>query len=84
MSNENETKNALTEADINAAIKAALMQEFKQNVGFKHVTLDDALNYITFTVVQRVKQRLRSKEERDNYNMLKQKHPELFKKLQNK
>jgi len=84
MSNENSFSKSLSESDINAAIKQALKDEFGQDVGFKTVTTEDALNYITFTVVQRVKQRLRSKTERDQYNELKQKHPELFKKLQNK
>jgi len=77
-------KDTVSVAEINSAIKIALRKEFNVDVGFKNVSIDDALNYITQTVVQRVKQRLNSKSQRDQYKTLKEKHPQLFKDLQKK
>jgi len=81
MSDSNNVVPSISEVDINRAIKVALIDEFGVDVKFQFVTVEIALKYITFTVVQRVKQRLNSKKEREEYNMLKKKHPELFKKL---
>lgn len=62
---------ALTIDEINAHIKAAIKSEFGADVGFKHIDSETALSYITQVVLQRIKQRTRGKEEREEMKRIK-------------
>ena len=63
--------NTLTIAEINAHVKAAIKAEFKVDAGFKLIDRETALAYIEQVALQRIKQRLRGKQEREEMKRIK-------------
>lgn len=74
------TKEAISAGDawsfvlraINTYVKQEMKTEFGVDVGFKQIDSAMVLSYVSQVVLQRVKQRTRSKDERDTFKKMKE------------